>query len=253
MRSPFLRFCRYVSFCAGLAVLIVAVHVRDVRAAAHDMQGMGGHMTMTELRPIQPGDQSKADAIVKEARKAADQYTDFHKALADGYVIFHPEIKQEVYHFTYNAEALQRTLHFDSTRPTSLLYEKTSAAKAGGEPGYKLVGVMYTAPYRASLDELDRRVPLSIARWHLHTNLCVPPMRDLAELAQPESKFGLQGSITTAEACQKAGGTFLPHVLGWMVHVYPYEKDPAKIWATGMDDDHGMQHDAMPEGMNMPM
>jgi hypothetical protein len=35
-----------------------------------------------------------------------------------------------------------------------------------------------------------------------------------------------------------------------MVHVYPFETDPAKIWASGMGDEHGMQHDAMPE---MPM
>ncbi len=43
-----------------------------------------------------------------------------------------------------------------------------------------------------------------------------------------------------------------PHVLGWMVHVYPYETDPKKIWSTD-DDDHGhdnMDHSAMP-GMKM--
>jgi len=69
----------------------------------------------------------------------------------------------------------------------------------------------------------------------------------------PDAKFGLQGSIVTAAACQAAGGSFLPHLFGWMVHVYPYEADPAKIWAAGMDDDHGMQHDTMPAGMDMPM
>jgi hypothetical protein len=36
-----------------------------------------------------------------------------------------------------------------------------------------------------------------------------------------------------------------------MVHVYPYEKDPKKVWAEGMDDEHGMQHDSM--SMDMPM
>jgi uncharacterized protein involved in copper resistance len=37
-----------------------------------------------------------------------------------------------------------------------------------------------------------------------------------------------------------------------MVHVYPYENDPAKVWAID-DDDQGhdnMDHAAMP-GMNM--
>jgi hypothetical protein len=112
---------------------------------------------------------------------------------------------------------------------------------------------MYTAPFQASQEELNRRVPLSIARWHLHSNLCLPPAGEGADMLRKDTKFGLQGSITTAGACQAAGGRFLPHLFGWMVHVYPYETHPAKIWAAGMDDDHGMQHDAMPAGMDMPM
>jgi len=239
---------RYVAFLAGFFVLLGLVHVERVHGAAHEMSG---HMTMTELRPIQPGDKERADAIVVAARKVADQYTDYSKALADGYVIFHPEIKQNVYHFTNNADALKTTIRFDPSKPTSLLYEKTSAAEAGGKPGYKLVGVMYTAPYRASEEELNRRVPLSIARWHVHSNFCIPPAGEWGDLLGPNAKFGLQGSIVTAAACGAAGGRFLPHVFGWMVHVYPYETDPAKVWGAGMEDDHGMQHDAMPAGMPM--
>ena len=117
-------------------------------------------MTMTALRPAQPGDKERADAIVVAARKFADRYTDYRKALADGYTIFAPEVKQNVYHFTNNAFAAETTIRFDPDRPTSLLYEKTPPAKRGGEPGYKLVGVMYTAPFRASEDELNRKVPL---------------------------------------------------------------------------------------------
>ncbi len=137
-------------------------------------------------------------------------------------------------------------MDFDPGRPTSLLYEKVAA-------GYKLVGVMYTAPYEVSEEELNRRVPLSIARWHLHTNLCLPPGADGDEgdLVGDKSKFGLLGSITTAPACRAAGGRFMHHVFGWMVHVYPYETDPKKMWASGMDDEHGMQHEAMPAGMPM--
>jgi hypothetical protein len=62
----------------------------------------------------------------------------------------------------------------------------------------------------------------------------------------------LLGSIATQEACEKEGGTFIPHVFGWMVHVYPYEKDPQRIWST-LDDDEGhdnMDHSSMP-GMKM--
>jgi uncharacterized protein involved in copper resistance len=60
------------------------------------------------------------------------------------------------------------------------------------------------------------------------------------------------GSINTKEACDAAGGVFHPHIFGWMVHVYPYETDPKKIWSTD-DDDQGhdnMDHSAMP-GMKM--
>jgi hypothetical protein len=34
-----------------------------------------------------------------------------------------------------------------------------------------------------------------------------------------------------------------------MVHVYPFEIDPAKVWGAGMDD-HGMEHNSM-SGMKM--
>jgi hypothetical protein len=62
--------------------------------------------------------------------------------------------------------------------------------------------------------------------------------------------FGLTGSITTAEACTAAGGYFKPHLSGWMVHVCPFETDPAKVWGVAIVDDHGMEHGSMP-GMKM--
>ena len=236
-----------------VCVVLLALHLAGRRhaMAAHTASDVAGHMTMTSLRPAGEGDRERADAIVASARQVASQYTDFHKALADGYVIFHPEFRQDVYHFTDNAHALRNTLMFDASRPTSLLYERIPAGEPGGDPGYKLVGVMYTAPFRATEEELNSRVPLSVARWHLHTNLCVPPAGQGAGLTGAHPKFGLAGSITTAEACSAAGGTFLPHVFGWMVHVYPFETDPAKVWSSGMDDRHGMEHDAMPMGMKM--
>jgi hypothetical protein len=218
---------------------------------------MVGHMQMTSSRPLQPGDKDRAAAIVAAARKAAEPYRDYRKALEDGYEIFLPEIKQDVYHFTNYAQVYRNTMNFDPARPTSLLYEKVPA-KAGAPAEYKLVGVMYTAPYEVSDDELNRRVPLSVARWHLHTNLCLPPgdhvRGDLVndpDLVGTNPKYGLQGSITTATACRAAGGRFMQHVFGWMMHVYPFETDPKKVWASGINDQHGMEHDAMP--MEIPM
>ena len=241
-----------------LGVLIVAgtmaaagglAHVHGVHAAGPDGdQEMGGHMSMTALRPVQPGDQQRADAVVTAARKFAEGYTDYRKALADGYTIFEPDFPQPVYHFTLDSSAYEALRHFDPGRPTSLLYERVAGVRPGAAGAYKLVGVMYTDRLRAPEAELNERVPLSIAQWHLHTNLCMPAAGEVLDRTEKHPQFGLTGSITTKQACDAAGGTFRPTVFGWMVHVYPFEKDPAKVWSAGMEDEHGMGHDA---GMKM--
>ena len=212
------------------------------------MGQMGGHMYMTTLRPIQPGDQQKADAIVAAAKTAIEPYKDYRKALADGYEIFLPNVPQPQYHFTKHEYGREAWSHFDPLKPTSLLYKKTE------DGNYKLVGAMYTDRVGATEDELNERIPLSIAHWHQHINFCMAPPGLNAKTAYfgPQAKFGLLGSITTKEACDAEGGEFRPHLFGWMVHVYPFETDLKKIWAVD-DDDSGhdnMDHSAMP-GMKM--
>jgi hypothetical protein len=202
------------------------------RAMAH----VPGHMLMTAPRPLRPGDQERADAVVRAAIAAMEPYRDFHKALADGYRIFLPNVPQPQYHFTKAAYALDARSRFDPAKPTSLLYRRT------GDGGYELVGAMYTDRVDASEDELDGRIPLSVAHWHEHVNFCKAPPGQVAAYFGPDAKFGLLGSINTKDACEQAGGRFIPHVFGWMVHVYPYESDPKKVWSTD-DDDHG--HDNM--------
>ena len=210
------------------------------------MPHMSGHMYMTTLRPLQPCDQQKVDAIVVAAKTAMSAYQDYRKALADGYQIFLPNVPQPQYHFTKYEYGLEAWSQFDPLKPTSLLYKKTA------DGGYELVGAMYTDRLSASDEELNDRIPLSIARWHQHINFCKAPAGQKALYFGPGAKFGLLGSITTWEACEAAGGEFHPHIFGWMVHVYPYETDPRKIWSTN-DDDRGhdnMDHSAMP-GMKM--
>jgi hypothetical protein len=92
--------------------------------------------------------------------------------------------------------------------------------------------VMYTAPKTFGEDELNRRIPLSVAQWHAHVNLCVPPADRKNESWGPKAKFGLAGSITTKQACEAEGGKFIPQVFGWMVHMYPYEQRPEEIWSV---------------------
>ena len=188
---------------------------------------------MTEMRRRQPGDHLRADEIVRAARLVMQRYADYRDALADGFHIFLPNLPQKMYHFTNGWYAMEAAFGLNLQHPTSLLYEKT----AGG--GYKLIGVMYTAPARSSMDELDERVPLSIARWHEHTNFCAAPKGREREYFGPRAKFGLLGSISTEPECAAAGGKFRPQIFGWMVHVYPSEKTQEAIWSVERQMEHG--------------
>jgi hypothetical protein len=201
------------------------------QAAMEDMANMHhgdtAHMHMTSARPMSPSDQQRADEIVKELRAGIEKYRDYHVALNEGFQIFHPEIPQPEYHFTNYANGFEAAFTFAASRPTSLLYKMTAT-------GYELVGAMYTMPKRATEEQLNERVPLSIATWHLHTNLCMPP-KD-ARRGADFTKFGLHGSIATQTACELAGGKFYPVIFGWMVHVYPYEDSTQKIFAMHHHD-----------------
>jgi hypothetical protein len=204
-------------------------------AAMHCMEShhldMGPHMKMTELRSVQPGDREKAEQVLQAARLAAGKYQDYKVALAAGFKIFLPDVPQKQYHFTNYCYAWEARNHFDALQPTSLLYEKDG-------DGYKLVGVMYTARKNASQDELNSRIPLSIAQWHAHVNLCLPSDHKKGDLLPAGSKFGLRGSIATKEGCDVAGGKFYPQIFGWMVHVYPTEKNPADVWSVERQRNH---------------
>lgn len=201
------------------------------QSAMHDMEHMHHgdtpHMHMTAARLQSAEDQKRAEEIVEQLRAGIDTYKDYHVALKEGFKIFLPNVKQEEYHFTNYKNGFLEALTFDPSRPTSLLYKKTAG-------GYELVGAMYTMPKWANEQQLNERVPLSVATWHLHTNLCMPA-KD-ARLTADYTKFGLRGSITTQEACDAAGGKFHPVIFGWMVHVYPYEDSTAKIFAMHHHD-----------------
>ena len=203
-------------------------------SAMHSMEGhhmdMGPHMKMTELRPVQPGDEERAQKIVALARNVMEKYKDYHTALNDGFHIFHPEVPQKQYHFTSTRNAIEAQFRFNPENPTSLLYEKDG-------DGYRLVGLMYTAPKRFTEDDLNQRVPLSIAQWHEHVNFCKAPLGK-SDALSAHPKFGFRGSITTESECTAAGGTFLPLVFNWMVHVYPLEKTQAAIWSVERQHDH---------------
>jgi hypothetical protein len=192
----------------------------------HEHMHMNGHMRMTVPRMVQPGDQERADQIAELTRKAIEKYADYKLALVDGYKIFLPEVPQAMYHFTNYWHGFKAGFEFDVEHPTSLLYEKTSAGE------YKLIGAMFTAPARFTEEQLNERIPLSVAQWHLHTNFCQAPSGQEKDYFGNNSKFGLRGSIVDEKGCTAAGGTFRPAIFGWMVPVYPFEKKKKDVWSV---------------------
>ena len=190
---------------------------------SHEHMEMNAHMYMTALRPENPDDEKRAEQILATLRPSIERYKDYRAAIADGYQIFLPNIPQPQYHFTNWRYAFEAEFVFNAAHPTSLLYKRTS-------DGYQLLGAMYTAPRKATEDQLNDRVPLSVARWHKHINFCLPPKGQ--QWWQVDwKKFGMGGSIATEDACNQAGGRWMSQIYGWMVHVYPYDSDPEKIWA----------------------
>jgi hypothetical protein len=193
-----------------------------MQSMTHHHHMDSAHMSMTPVRPATDEDQRRADEISATLGKAIERYRDYRVALADGFHIFAPNLPQAQYHFTNYWNGYLEGFTFDPARPTSLLYRKT-------KDGYELIGAMYTAPKSASLEELNERIPLGVARWHQHTNLCMPK-RGAGEHADWR-RFGFAGSISTEQECNEAGGRFYPVIFGWMVHVYPYETSSDNVWA----------------------
>jgi hypothetical protein len=200
--------------------------VNDMTPGHHDAHSQ--HMYMTSMRDRSPDDVARAGVIVEKLRAGIEKYKDYHVALNEGFRIFMPNVPQPEYHFTSYKNGFLEAFTFDPSRPTSLLYKKTST-------GYELVGAMYTMPKRATEDQLNERVPLSVAMWHLHTNLCVPARGQFQDADW--TKFGLHGTIVSKDSCDAAGGRFSPVIFGWMVHVYPYEDSLDKIFAMHMHKD----------------
>jgi hypothetical protein len=180
---------------------------------------MGPHMHMTAPRPATDADWARADQVAATLKDAIEKYKDYHVAEADGFEPFLPNLPQPMYHFTSARNGFLEAFTFDPARPTSLLYKKTAT-------GYELIGAMYTMPLKSTEAELNERIPLGVAQWHLHTNLCMPKRGAKFD----QTRFGLNGSIVTQDACTAAGGRFYPTIFGWMVHIYPYESSREKVW-----------------------
>ena len=204
----------------------------DMSSMGPSMEAMAGHVLITPRRPKQPGDDEKAKALVAKVKAMMERYKDYRKALRDGYVIANPKLRQPQYHFMNRANTQEADAQFDPTKPTALLYRQTPMLE------YKLEGAMYTASPQATEDELNQRIPLSVARWHRHVNYCMAPENRIKDYKADHPKFGMFGSITTKEACEAEGGTFHPYFFTWMVHVFPYESDFKDVFSMNDDVAH---------------
>jgi hypothetical protein len=187
----------------------------------HHHGAMAAHMKWTTLRSETAEDRARGEQLLATLRKSIEKYKDYRVALDDGYKPFHAELPFQEYHFTNYSRGFWAAFRFDPEKPTSLLYTRTA-------DGWQLSGAMYTAPARYSEEQLNERVPLSVARWHAHVNVCMPKEHPYTADMR---RFGPAGSISTKEACEEAGGRFYPQIFGWMVHTYPFESDPEKVWA----------------------
>lgn len=197
---------------------------RTMNASHHDPR-LADHMRMTPSRPITPEDSVRVTRIVAELRRSLERYRDVRVATADGFRQFAPGVEgQRVHHFTNYRHAFAEHFRFDPAKPSSLLYEKDVQGR------FILVGAMYVAPKRASTEDLDARIPLSVAQWHAHVNVCVPGRRDRErwrETRDGRMLFGPAGVITTREACDAERGRFHEQLFGWMVHANVFRTDDA--------------------------
>ncbi len=207
---------------SAVACAVLAACAPHAAAVATRSSGMGidpfGHTRMSEARDAVPPDEmAHTQRLLAMLRSDLERYRDPAAAERDGFLKEGEDVPVgSLKHFFKYENFAKNQAHLDPKAPAAILYRRTAN-------GFELAGVMFTAPISASMDELDRRIPLALGHWHSHRNICVPhkdapPMTTHAQRAP----FGFEGTITTRAACDAANGVFLDNVYGWMTHVYPY-------------------------------
>jgi len=210
-------------------------------AAAVDAMDMMGadalpdtelHLQLSPGRPATADDSTRADMILVDARAALRKYVDVRVAAADGFEELPAAAgKHALHHLTNWAWAAAEGRRFDPAKPTSLLYRE------GADGTLQLAGAMYTAPASASIEELDRRIPVSLARWHRHVNWCTPRAATGSQWLATRDEtplYGPRSPVASRDACDAEGGAFYRQVFGWMVHVALVgSDDPGVVWRGG--------------------
>jgi hypothetical protein len=215
------------------------------RLIAGILSDTSSHMRMGPTRTATAADSARAATVVAAARAALGQYVDVNVAERDGYFRNMPWLEEQpIYHYNsvQNSDAAKRG-EFDPSKPVSLLYKKNDRGQL------TLVGAMYGTSPSAAPDSLDVVLPISMAHWHQHVNLCYPgPTASRHWSGKVDAGFvffmKLLLSITSAAECEAAGGRFVASDAGWMAHVYMFagSNDPKAIWdADDVGSSMGMQ------------
>src|ERR1700691_899568 len=175
------------------------------------------HLQLSPARAATANDSTRADMLLIDVRDALRKYGDVRVAAADGFEEWPgPAGKHSIHHLSTWAFASAETRRFNPAKPASLLYREDA------DGTLRLAGAMYTAPAAASVEELDRRIPVSFARWHRHVHWCTPGTGSGAQwltTREGSPQYGPRSPVATRDACAAEGGVFYDQVFGWMVHV----------------------------------
>ncbi|HEY8259379.1 MAG TPA: hypothetical protein VIG08_17100 [Gemmatimonadales bacterium] len=208
---------------AALPVLLLAA-AGSLCAQTEQPAMAHAHMAFTEARPGTPEDSARALAMVEKLRDAIAPYQTLEEAEKAGYRVRRDTdmVKgARLLHAGKWPKRLGQVQKFDPTAPQALLYRR------GTDGEFHLAGGMFVAAPSATLDDLDAMVPLSVAHWHQHQNICV---------AGNLRSFRIVPRATTEEACTKAGGRFRAQSR-YMVHVMTDAgSDLAMAFPQGRDD-----------------
>ena len=188
------------------------------------------HLRLSSVSQSTPEDTEKAAGLAEQLEQAISKYTDVRDAVDAGYIEFppNPDKNLKIIHYVNPWLSYLESFRIDYEQPGALLYQKQTDGQL------RLLGAMYTAPAEATMEELNNRVPLSVTRWHLHTNMCLPePIWDEQQWQRQKDGypvFGPESPIATQAECQQVNGKFEPTVFGWMVHVYAFASNSKDVF-----------------------
>ena len=178
--------------------------------ADHAMSGpmdenMMKHMELTPVRAATHGDTVRAMHWPAELKQAIAKYADTAAAVADGYKMFLPNVKQQkVYHFTNYGRAFMEAFRFDPAKPTSILYSRGARRQAQAR--------------RRDVHDAEEREPRPAERPGPARRRAMAQARELvsaeegseSRYLEPERTpvFGPESPIATKAECDAVDGDF---------------------------------------------